>query len=98
MSIIDFNSNIEFCEKSWNDITFEYYENHKDMLPFKIGDKVRIVLPKDIKEKYNEFEEKIFNIVDIALTFNLGDEISYKLDTGIEICLFKSKYLELVEL
>lgn len=90
MGIIDYSSKLENYDmsKSIEEISREYYKENKEKLKFKIGDEVKITVA-------HNFNKQIFKIVDILLTYDISNPVSYKLDTDDYICLFKDCYLEL---
>lgn len=97
MSIIDFNldfSNydVNITEKQRAE---KYYQTNKEHLKFNIGDKVKVIIPKEYEKQYKNLKDKVFKIIDIELTFDIKEPLSFKLNTNTDICLFKSKYLEL---
>lgn len=93
MNLIDYNCKIEKCYKDIKEIQKEYIESIKDTLDFKVGDKVRIKNIIFESDKNRNFYNKEFEIIEIVLTFDIKDNISYKLNTGTKINLFKEKYL-----
>ena len=97
MSIINFNEKFEKCYKDMKLVQKDYIETIKDDLKFKVGDKVKIdVIFESDKDKLLYGNGKIFDIIEIVPSYELNDNINYRLNTGTEINLFKEKFLKLV--
>lgn len=95
MSMINFDNAYEKCTKSYEELEQEYFEDHKEELLFKIGDKVNISFGAEILDKdfMNFAKEKIFEVIGYRLGFDKYDPIYYKLNTGVQIQYCKAGML-----
>lgn len=95
MAIIDFNNNfIPVDAKTSKERAEEYYNKNKNSLRFNIGDNVKIDVPFNAPTSLRKIlKDKAFEVIGVDFDYNFDDPLSYILDTGTDITLFKEKNL-----
>lgn len=99
MSIIDYSTGFIYDKsKTTKELAIEYYNKYRNNLEFYIGDNVKINLASNAPTSLIKlFEDKIFQIIGVDMDYNFSNPLSYILNTGIEITLFKAENLIKIE-